>query len=140
MAVYEGARPRPGLGSARPLPVAGPAARPVGRRLGLDRPALPRRRARVAVRAGRRPSRIGLALGGIVLAFLLGFFSLVQTISVSASGYDVDQIQAQETQFQAQSQQLQSDLSRLGGEPAIRKLAIDGGLAQLGEPLVVPAR
>ena len=33
-----------------------------------------------------------------------------------------------------------ADLSRLGREPAIRKLALDAGLGQLVDPLIVPAR
>ncbi len=40
----------------------------------------------------------------------------------------------------ADQQQLTSDLSRLGSEPAIRKQAFDLGLSQLGDPLVVDAR
>jgi hypothetical protein len=35
---------------------------------------------------------------------------------------------------------LQSDLNRLGREPAIRKLALDAGLAQLAPPIVLSAR
>jgi hypothetical protein len=40
----------------------------------------------------------------------------------------------------AQIQELHSDLSRLGREPAVRKLGLDGGLGQLGDPIVLPAR
>jgi len=40
----------------------------------------------------------------------------------------------------SRAQELHSDLSRLGSEPAIRKLSIDAGLGQLGEPIVLPAR
>jgi hypothetical protein len=39
----------------------------------------------------------------------------------------------------ADQQQLRSDLSRLGNEPAIRKQAFDLGMSQLGDPLVVAA-
>lgn len=138
MAVYEGARPRPGFVPRRSG--TAPAGRVELPGRVADGSALPRRRARVTIRAGRRPSRVGLALGGIVLTFLLGFFSLAQTVRVSASGYDVDQLQSDRVRLQAQQQQLLSDLDRLGGEPAIRKQAIDAGLAQLAEPLVVPAR
>ena len=41
-------------------------------------PTLERRRARAAVRAGRRPIAVGLVLGAIVVAFMLAFFSLAQ--------------------------------------------------------------
>ena len=35
---------------------------------------------------------------------------------------------------------LQVPLNRLGREPAIRTLAIDSGLGQLSDPIVLPAR
>ena len=44
------------------------------------------------------------------------------------------------TLLDAAIQELNSDLNRLGREPAIRKLALDDGLGQLGDPLVLPAR
>jgi hypothetical protein len=126
MAVYEGARPRAIL-----LPRRG---------LRLDTPVLPRRKVRSAVRAHRRASRTSLALGGIVVAFLLAFFSLAQDVRVSATSYDIDRLQLERERLLAQEQEVRSDLNRLGQEPAIRKLSIDAGLTQLGEPLVLPAR
>src|SRR6266545_4156563 len=103
-------------------------------------PALPRRRARSAVRAGRRTNRVGLALGGIVLAFMLGFFSLAQSVRVSATGYDLASLQSDSDRLQATRQDLLTDINRLGSGPAIRKLALDRGLSPLAAPLVVPAR
>ena len=91
-------------------------------------------------RARRKSGRLGLVLGGIVVAFLLAFFSLAQTIRVTATGYDVDQLLSQRDQLNAQQQELLSDLNRLGREPAIRKQAIDLGLAPLADPLIVRAR
>jgi hypothetical protein len=126
VAIYEGARPLGGI--LFPRPAALPA------------PALPRRRRRSAVRARRHASRVGLVLGGIVLTFLLAFFSLAQSVRVSATGYDLERLSAEQGQLEGQRQQLISDLNRLGREPAIRKKAFDGGLAPLGRPLVVPAR
>jgi hypothetical protein len=99
-----------------------------------------RRRGRARVRAGRRSGRLGLLLGGIVLAFLLAFFSLAQTVRVTATDFEVDRLLAQQAQLQAQRQELLSDLNRLGREPAIRKQAIDLGLFPLAEPFVVRAR
>jgi hypothetical protein len=124
MAVYEGARPRSILVPRR-------QAR-------LEAPALPRRRLRGAVRANRRASRTSMVLGGIVVAFLLMFFSLAQDVRVSATTYDIDRLQADRDRLLAQEQEIRSDLDRLGQEPAIRKLSIDAGLTQLGEPLVLP--
>lgn len=124
MAVYQGARPRPTFLPPRTV----------------ELPALPRRRSRSTVRARRRPTRVGVLLGGIALAFLLAFFSLVQSVRVSATGYDIDRLLNQRAQLQAKQQELLTDLNRLGRGPAVRKLAIDLGLDQLAEPLVVVAR
>jgi hypothetical protein len=126
MAVYEGARPRTIALPRRP-------------RL-ADAPALPRRRARSAVRAHRRSSRPALVLGGIAVAFMLAFFSLAQQVRVSATSYDIGRLQIDQERLEARRQDLASDLSRLGREPAVRKLALDGGLGQLGEPIILPAR
>jgi hypothetical protein len=101
---------------------------------------VPRRRARATLRAGRRRSRLGLLLGGIALAFMLAFFSLAQTVRVTATDYEVDRLRADQARLQGQRQELLSDLNRLGREPAIRKQAIDFGLFPLAEPVVVRAR
>jgi hypothetical protein len=74
------------------------------------------------------------------VAFLLAFFSLAQDVRVSATSYDIDRLQLERERLLAQEQEVRSDLNRLGQEPAIRKLSIDAGLTQLGEPLVLSAR
>jgi hypothetical protein len=126
MAIYEGARPRS---------ILLPRQRPVA-----EAPALPRRRIRSATRAQRRAGRTGVILGGIVVAFLLAFFSLAQDVRVSATSYDIDRLMLDRERLMAEMQDVRSDLNRLGGEPAIRKLSIDAGLTHLGEPLILPAR
>jgi hypothetical protein len=126
MAIYEGARPRT-------------IAFPRGPRI-ADAPALPRRRARTAVRAHRGSSRPAIVLGGIAVAFMLAFFSLTQEVRVSATTYDIGRLQIDQERLEARRQDLASDLSRLGREPAVRKLALDGGLGQLGQPVILPAR
>jgi hypothetical protein len=126
MAVYEGARPRTIALPRRPHLA--------------ESPALPRRRARSAVRAHRSASRPALVLGGIAVAFMLAFFSLAQQVRVSATSYDIGRLQIDQERLEARRQDLASDLSRLGREPAVRKLALDGGLGQLGEPVILPAR
>jgi hypothetical protein len=123
MAVYSGARPQSTF-----LPRRSRVA---------EAPTLPRRRLRGAVRAKRRANRVGFALGGIVLAFLLAFFSLAQTVRVSATGYDVERLNAQRDTLLTRKQELLTDLNRLGQEPAVRKMAIDAGLGQLPPALVV---
>ena len=131
MAVYQGARPRMlGLpGRPRSLDALEPGG------------VLPRRRARAAVRANRNVSaRPGLLLAVIVVTFMLAFFSLAQQVRVSATTYDIGRLQVERERLDAQLQELDSDLSRLGREPAVRKLALDAGLGELGEPVVLPAR
>jgi hypothetical protein len=127
MAVYEGARPRTIALPRRPRLV--------------ETPLLPRRRARAAVRAHRTvTARPGLVLGLIVVAFMLAFFSLAQQVRVSAASYDIGRLQVERERLDARLQEITSDLSRLGREPAVRKLALDAGLGQLGEVVILPAR
>ena len=133
--MYEGARPRtfglPGLRRvAAPRLPAPRAASPV----------LARRRVRGATRAGRRTNRLGVVLGAIVVAFMLAFFSLAQQVRVSATGLDIGRLALDRQRLDAVAADVRSDLNRLGREPAIRKQAIDAGLGQLSEPLVLPAR
>jgi hypothetical protein len=135
VAGYAGARPRSGLlgrGPARSRTV--PSTRAAG--------TLPRRRVRGAAtsRARQRSGRTGIIVAGIVVTFGLGFVSLAQTVRVSANGVEVDRILAERQILLAQQDQLRSDLYRLGREPAIRKQALDAGLGQLVDPLIVPAR
>ena len=136
MAVYEGARPRSSLFPRRRLDA------PLQRRQPpvLQAPSMPRRSSRMTLRARKRPRFFGLAIGLIVVAFLLSFFSLVQTVRVSTSGYDIDQLNAQWGQLQNQRQQDLSDIGRLGRESSIRRQAISDGLTQLPAPIVIPAR
>jgi hypothetical protein len=126
VAIYEGARPRTIALPRRPQ--------------FADAPAMPRRRARSAVRAHRSSSRPALVLGAIAVAFMLAFFSLAQQVRVSATSYDIGRLQIDQERLEARRQDLASDLNRLGREPAVRKLALDGGLGQLGEPVILPAR
>ena len=123
MAVYSGARPRSSF-----LPQRSRVA---------DTPTLPRRRVRGAVRARRRTNRLAFVLGGIVLIFLLAFFSLAQTVRVSATGYDLERLGRERDALLVRKQELTTDLNRLAQEPAVRKLAIDAGMSQLTAPIVV---
>jgi hypothetical protein len=130
MAVYQGARPT-GLFPGR-----------IGRRASqtIEAPVLARRRVSGAIRAKRRSNRVGIVLGAIVLGFLLAFFSLAQTMRVSATGYEIDRLASEHDRLTAAQRQLVSDISRLGGVSAIRREAIDAGLTPLTNALVVPAR
>ena len=126
MAVYSGARPRSTF-----LPQRSRVA---------DAPTLPRRRVRGAVRAKRRTNRPAVVLGGIVLTFLLAFFSLAQTVRVSATSYDLERLGQERDALLVRKAELTTDLNRLGQEPAVRKMAIDAGMSQLTAPLVVDPR
>ena len=140
MAGYAGARPRSGILAPRRRAETALERRGTPR---SDRAAdLPRRslRGASAVRSRRRQGRVGFAIVGIVVIFLLGLFSLSQTVRVSATDFDVDRLIAARSELLANERNLVADLSRQGREPAIRKLALDAGLGQLINPLVVPAR
>lgn len=126
MAVYEGARPRTIALSRRPRAV--------------ERPAIARRRVRGAFRAGRRTNRLGIVLGAIVVAFMLAFFSLAQQVRVSATGMDIGRLGLERQRLEDAYADVTSDLNRLGHESAIRKQALDAGLGQLSEPLILPPR
>ncbi|HTC86162.1 MAG TPA: hypothetical protein VK656_05635 [Candidatus Acidoferrum sp.] len=137
MAVYQGARPRPTIAIGRTdRRRAGfePAAIP------MQSAVIPRRRTRSAVRAGRRPGRVGLVLTAIVIAFMLAFFSLAQSIRLSSTGYDLAAIQTERDRLDAVRQDVITNIDRLGAAPAIRKQALDAGLSALAAPIVLPAR
>ena len=92
------------------------------------------------MRANRRPRRVALAIGAIVVAFLLSFFSLIQTTRVSASGYDMARLTDEYLELQNQRRQVTSDIDRVGRQSAVRRQAITDGLTQLPQPVVIPAR
>ena len=147
MAVTHATRPRAGILGAIASTIALPGtARPGVARPGTARPGTgagtgARRRTRVTVGAGRRSDgRVGLVLGAIIVAFLLAFFSLAQTVRVSATSYDIDRLLVEQARLAAQRQELLNSLNRLGREPAVRRQAIAVGLAPLAEPLLLPAR
>jgi hypothetical protein len=99
-------------------------------------------RAAAASRAvvARRPSSVGIALAAIVIVFSAAFLSLSQSVRVAATGYDIVRLESEHDRLSAIRQDLQSNVERLRGEPAIRKQALDAGLGQLGAPLLIPAR
>lgn len=129
MAVYQGARQRT---------IALPRV-PRVPRIDVGTPALPRRRRRSAVRANRGPSRLAMLLAAIVVAFAAAFFSLSQSIRVSATSYETDRLASQAQQIEDHAAELRNQLNRLGKAPAIRTLAVKAGLGPLPEPLVVAA-
>jgi hypothetical protein len=92
------------------------------------------------MRANRRPRTVGFVIGAIVIAFLLSFFSLVQTVRVSTSGYDMAVLNDNYLQLENQQQQMESDIDRVGRQSAITRQAVADGLNQLPAPEVLPAR
>jgi hypothetical protein len=92
------------------------------------------------MRANRRPRTVGFVIGAIVVAFLLSFFSLVQTVRVSTSGYDMAVLNDNYLQLENQQQQMESDIDRVGRQSAITRQAVADGLNQLPAPEVLPAR
>ena len=124
MAVTHATRPRAGILGAIASTIALPGtARPGVARPGTARPGTgagtgARRRTRVTVGAGRRSDgRVGLVLGAIIVAFLLAFFSLAQTVRVSAAGYDIERLLTERSRLQGLEREAVSDLNRVGREP-----------------------
>ena len=129
MAVYQGARRR-GFELPRPaFDLGGPTL------LGRSR-----RPATGALARAGRPTRVGAILAAILVAFVLAFLSLSQSVRVAATSYDIVRLTSEHERLDARRQDLRSDLNRLGAEPAIRKLGLDSGLGQLDAPLIIPAR
>ena len=149
MAVYEGARPR-GFGIR--LGGGSEGGRPEGRTANgrttsrqvidgvLALPVGGGARARLGLVPRPHVGPLGTALGSIVLLFLVGFVWLAQSVRVSATSYDIVRLGSQHDRLDARARDLESDLSRLSGQPAIRKLALDAGLGQLDAAIVLPAR
>jgi hypothetical protein len=148
MAVYEGARRRAPL----PLGLDFLGGRDHGARADVERApvgasratrtsrATGARRVSAAGQRRTRPSSIGVALAAIVIVFSAAFLSLSQSVRVAATGYDIVRLVSERDRLEAIRQDLMSDVVRLRSEPAIRKLALDAGLGQLGAPLLIPAR
>jgi len=136
VAGYAGARPRSALLGRRRPASPGELPRDPGAAV------LPRRRVRGggAVRARQRTGRTGILVAAIVVTFGLGFVSLAQTVRVSANDIERDRLAAERQVLLDEQSQIRSDLYRLGREPAVRKQALDTGLGQLVDPLIVPAR
>jgi hypothetical protein len=133
MAAYAGARRLDGV-AGRPTAPARGAATSARSRASNSRIAA----ARAIQRS--RPSSVGIALAAIVIVFSAAFLSLSQSVRVAATGYDIVRLVSERDRLSAIKQDLQSDVERLRGEPAIRKQALDAGLGQLGAPLLIPAR
>ncbi len=152
MAAYQGARPRSAMlpgGIALPWP-ARPTRAPRDAEVPVARPARraadtgARRGARVRTGSVRlavpRPHRVGTALAAIVVLFSLGFVSLSQSVRVAATSYDLVRLQSEQDRLEALRLDIRSDIDRLGSVPAVRKLALDDGLGQLGAPVIVEPR
>ena len=144
MAVYQGARQRAGtvFPWIRPAPDARRGPDPTGRRVSTGTHARGARRiaARSIGRPRQRSRKVGLLLAGIVVAFSGAFMYLSQSVRVAATSYDIVRLTSESDRLSALEQDLRSNVERLRSEPAIRKEALDGGLGQLGAPLVLPAR
>jgi len=65
---------------------------------------------------------------------------LVGGFPAAATGLDIGRLELDRQRLDDRAAELRSDLNRLGREPAIRKQAIDAGLGQLSEPLVLTPR
>ena len=104
--------------------------------------AVPRRRQVVHQRARRGASRVGLILGAILVAFLLGLFYLTQTIGTATAGYDTDRLTADGAALDRELSTQESQIFTFGSEQNVIQAAQANGLVDLGggQPLRVPGR
>ncbi|HEY7940558.1 MAG TPA: hypothetical protein VID25_01315 [Candidatus Limnocylindrales bacterium] len=104
--------------------------------------AVPRRRQGVHQRARRGASRVGLILGAILVAFLLGLFYLTQTIGTATAGYDTDRLTADRAALDRELSTQESQIFSFGSEQNVLQAAQANGLVDLGggQPLRVPGR
>ncbi|HTS14935.1 MAG TPA: hypothetical protein VMH24_04655 [Candidatus Sulfotelmatobacter sp.] len=104
--------------------------------------AVPRRRQVVQKRARRGASRVGLILGAILVAFLLGLFYLTQTISTATAGYDTDRLTSDAAGLERQLSTQESQIAAAASEENVLLAAQAGGLVDLGgaQPVRVPGR
>ena len=58
---------------------------------------------------------------------------------LTTTGYDIAALQAERDRLDATTQDLITNIQRLGSGPAIRKEALDAGLDPLAAPIVIPA-
>ena len=63
-----------------------------------------------------------------------------RTCGSPTTGYDIATLQSERDRLDATTQDLLTNIQRLGSGPAIRKEALDAGLTPLAAPIVVPAR
>ncbi|HEV2005940.1 MAG TPA: hypothetical protein VGQ85_04925, partial [Candidatus Limnocylindrales bacterium] len=115
MAIYQGARSRPGIALPwlRPAPGPRPAAEPVS----AERPAAGTRTrgarrasARRGVRVAQRPRAVGGLLAGIVMLFSVAFLSLSQSVRVAATSYDIVRLVSERDRLSALKVDLHSDV------------------------------
>jgi hypothetical protein len=104
--------------------------------------AVPRRRQGVRSRARRGPSRVGLILAAILVAFLLGLFYLTQTIGTATAGYDTDRLTSDAAGLSRQLSTQQGQIAAMGSEQSVLQAAQAAGLVDLGasRPLRIPGR
>lgn len=92
---------------------------------------MPRRRVSRPVRAGRRAHPVGSLLAVILVAFLLGLTYLAQTVQLTATEYQISQLQAQRDDLHRQIQTVATNVLRWGAESTVLERAQSLGLDQL---------
>jgi len=92
---------------------------------------VPRRRLSRPDRAGRRAHPVGVLLAVILVVFLLGLTYLAQTVALTATEYQITQLQAQRDDLHRQVQTIETSVLRWGAESTVLERAQGLGLDQL---------
>jgi hypothetical protein len=74
---------------------------------------------------------VGALLAAILVAFLLGWTYLAQTVQLAATEYEIGQFQAQRDDLHRQLQTVETDVLQWGAESTVLERAQDLGLDQL---------
>lgn len=132
-----------GTGSIRtsPRPAAG-AARP---RTAITAGALPRGRIGVSAwSATQRSGLFGLQLARVVtggaLVFVGLFVALILSLEVTTSAARIERLKNEQAKIVEQIRAGETEMSRVGREPAVRRRAFELGIGQLTDPLIVEER
>lgn len=106
-----------------------------------------RPRGRVGVSAWSATDRSGLfglhlssVIGAGALVFAAAFVMLVLSLEVTTSSARIQSLVDERARIVEQIRAGETDMSRLGREPAVRRRAFELGIGQLTDPLIVEER
>jgi hypothetical protein len=120
---------RPLAGASVPRTAVQPGVRPRGR-IGVS-----------AWSATDRAGLFGVKLSSVIAAgavvFAAAFVMLILSLQVTTAAARIHGLMDERARYAEQIRAGETDMSRLGREPAVRRLAFELGIGQLTDPLIV---